>query len=91
MESEQSQSYEKTLAAVHNARQIVRQLMVGLAVEAVTNRAMTRKEVGEAIGVHPLTISRWITAREVEQSQLNKPPQTEPAPRYEAGASPASE
>lgn len=40
-----------------------------LGLDAVEQGCMTRKEVGNLIGVHPITISRWLTARQVEQQQ----------------------
>lgn len=37
-----------------------------LAIHAVQNNAMTRRDAAELLHVHPITISRWLTAETVE-------------------------
>lgn len=50
-----------------------------IAIEAIENGGWTRKAVADVLTVHPLTISRWLTAATVEapeESERNYPPAT---------------
>ncbi|MGH9929640.1 MAG: hypothetical protein ACREA9_10520 [Pyrinomonadaceae bacterium] len=50
-----------------------RQATIDMAVAGVRQGHLTRKETAENLGVHPLTISRWIAAQIIEE------PTNEPA------------
>lgn len=67
------------LEKAQEVRQIAHKLATELALEAVERNALTRRAAAELLGVHPITISRWLTAAAVEapeESDRNYPPVT---------------
>lgn len=53
-----------TLDSIHNQ---VRDTAITLGLAAITEGGATRRSIAAILEVHPLTISRWLAAREVEQ------------------------
>ena len=78
MEDTRSNILEQ-LAIMQDVRALASQMMTEMAVEAVKTHSLTRKMTAEALDVHPITVSRWITATAVEapeESDRNYPPVT---------------
>jgi hypothetical protein len=63
-----AEDIQALLLALVAVRDSLTQAARGLALDGVENGFLTRREVAAELGVHPITISRWLTARQVEQS-----------------------
>lgn len=71
--------YSPLLEKTHEMQEVAKGLIIDLALSAVENKVLTRRAAAEMIGVHPITISRWLTAATVEtpeESNRNYPPVT---------------
>ena len=58
---------EAVIVRTHEASKLARQTMKDAVADAIANGELTRVEAAKIVHVHPLTISRWLLARETKQ------------------------
>jgi predicted DNA-binding protein (UPF0251 family) len=59
--------YGTAMEDLTEIKQTTLALARAIALEGVQRKVITRREAAQALGVHPLTISRWLTAAETSQ------------------------
>lgn len=69
MNDERHFAYHDTIETFTAVHQIAAETAKQIGLAAVRAGALTRKDVAETIGVHPITISRWLAAETPDESR----------------------